>query len=83
MGKKDRFDSTEVEAEAQSVPEIDTTVSTKVFIQVPQTKVYTFAQWAKLNNRLDHHMGGMRAFLGASVNNKYPISKWDELMQAY
>jgi len=57
--------------------------TTKIFVRAPRTKVYSFEQWAQLKNKQPRHLGGMRAFLGALVGNKYPLEKWDEMMKAY
>ena len=76
MAKKDKPDEVEVAVE-------EVTPVTKVFIRAPRTKVYSFEQWAKINNKHDRHLGGMRAFLGNQVGFKYPLEKWDEIMKAY
>lgn len=78
MAKKDKTDEVDV-----TVEEVTPQPITKVFVRPPRTKVYTFEQWAKIKNKHDRHMGGMRAFLGDLAANKYPLEKWDEMMKAY
>lgn len=63
--------------------EVEASAPTKIFVSAPRMKVYSFAQWAQLRNKQERHLGGLRAFLGALVVNKYPLDKWDEMMKAY
>lgn len=46
-------------------------------------KTFSFEQWAKLRNRPNRHLGGLRAFLGDKAKNKYSLAIWDELLKAY
>lgn len=56
---------------------------TQIFVRAPREKVYSFEQWARLRSKLDHHLGGLKAFLGELAGNRYPLEKWDEIMKSY
>lgn len=57
---------------------------TKVSVARPVVeKTFSFEQWAKLKKIPEHHLKGMRAFLGDKVSYKYPMTKWDEIFKSY
>jgi hypothetical protein len=66
--------------ESEAVPQVKRPV---VLVRAPRDKVYSFEQWAKLRNKPDRHLNGMRAFLGTEAGNKYTLDAWDAKMMAY
>ena len=71
------------EKEVDGVELVVPQVKPVVLVRAPKEKVYSFEQWAKLRNKPDRHLRGMRAFLGVEAGYKYTLDAWDAKMKAY
>lgn len=55
----------------------------KTLISINTSKVYSFEQWARIRNRPERHLQGIRAFLGAEAGSKFSLENWDSKIQNY
>lgn len=56
---------------------------TKTLISVNTSKVYSFEQWARIRNKPDRHLNGLRAHLGTEASSKFSLELWDSKFQNY